>query len=133
MAARAGETFAALALAGPQQQTLDITGLAEQGLAAVAALERAHSARLRLDLPHAQLAAHEAGAVFATLGDTARMAEAEAILSELWRGQQVAGLAALAAGLGSLLLAVLVAWRTRRRARLAQRPLTFGEETSSWL
>ena len=132
LAARAEETFVTLALAAPQQQTLEISTLAGQGLTALAALERARAARQRLDLPQAQGAAHEAGTTFATLGDTARQAEAEAILVELWRGQRLAGLAALAAGLGALLLAGLVAWRTRRAQRTL-RPLILGEETPSWL
>lgn len=132
LASRAEETFVTLALAVPQAQTQEISSLAGQGLTALAALERARAARQRLDLPQAQQDAHEAGTAFAALGDTARQAEAEAILAELWRGQRIAGLAALAAGLGAVLLAGLVAWYTRRAQR-ASRPLTLGEETSSWL
>lgn len=131
-AAKAAEAFGTLELTNWREQAAETEMLAKRGLDAVAGIERAKEYRAAFRLPEAQNEARQAGDTFALLGDTVRVTEANAILSDIWSLQRMAGTTALGAGAAAVLVgafsALRIARRTRRKAQVSIR-----EETASWL
>ncbi len=136
----ASQAFAELGLPDYQQHADDISLLAQKGTNAITQIEKARAGIKGFDLNGAKALAAEAGQAFSALGDAARVAEANALLSEIWTWQQSIGFGV--AGIGVLVLAGVLAggWVSLVRARkrkargtdLAATPL-FREENQSWL
>jgi hypothetical protein len=121
-----------LSLADQQNRAVAISDQARSGLAGVAALQRAHDNLRAFNFPLAQQEARMAGAALAPLGDAGRVAEANQILTDLWRWQWGAGIAVLGAGVLSVLGGAVAVIRSRRRAAHVPVPV-FREESTSWL
>jgi hypothetical protein len=132
-ATAARQTFADLALTADQGRAATTADLAGRGLAALAALDQAHTALEAFDLPLAEQQARQAGEAFATLGDTERVTAAGQILAESGQRRQGLGFMALAGGLLTVVGGLFAAWGIYRRPRRprAARPLV--EENASWL
>ena len=131
-AAKAAEAFGSLELSNWQEQAANTEMLAKRGLEAVAGLARAQEYRAAFRLPEAQREARQAGDTFALLGNTARVSEANAILSDIWSLQRMAGTTAMGAGAAAVLLGAFSALRIARRTR-RKAPVVIREETASWL
>lgn len=141
-ATSASQQFSELNLPDYAKHASDISLLAQNGLTAIAKIERARSDLKGFNFNGARDGATEAGQLFSALGDAPRVDEANALLSEAAGWQRNVGLAI--AGLGTLfLIGVLVtggialrrASTRNRRARgtdLAAQPL-LREEQKSWL
>ena len=136
----ASEDFSALSLPDYQQYADKIAALAEKGNKATSQIEKARASMKSFDLNLARAAATEAGRAFSDLGDARGVAEANAILADIWSWQQTAGFGIIGAG-GLLLAGMLVGGslaviRARKRksygTNLAPIPLT-REENQSWL
>jgi tetratricopeptide (TPR) repeat protein len=136
----ASQAFAELGLPDYQQHADDISLLAQKGKNAITQIEKARVGIKGFDLNGAKASATEAGEAFSALGDAARVAEANTLLSEIWTWQQSIGFGV--AGIGVLVLAGVLAggWVSLLRARkrkargtdLAATPL-LREENQSWL
>ena len=133
MAVRA---FEALNLSARKDQALSLRQMAGRGLRAVSDLQRAREHRQVFNLPQAQAEARQAGETLAGLGDSSGVAEANAVLSELWQLQRSAGMAALGGGAISVVLGVYSVLRFRKREairRLAAGANSQFKEDPSWL
>ncbi len=133
-AAKAADVFGTLELANWRDHAVEIEMLAKRGLDAVAGIEQAKEYRAAFRLPEAQGEARRAGDTFALLGDAARVTEANAILSDIWSLQRMAGTTALGAGVAAVLVGAFSALRLSRRTRRKSAPsVVMREETPSWL
>jgi hypothetical protein len=135
-ASMAVRAFEALNLSGRREQALTLQQMAGRGLRAVSDLQYAREHRQVFNLPQAQAEARQAGETLAGLGDSPRVAEANAVLAELWQWQRAAGLAALGGGAMSVVLGVYSVLRIRKREAI--RKLAAGanrqfKEDPSWL
>jgi hypothetical protein len=131
-AAKAAEVFGTLELANWRDHAAEIEMLAKRGLDAVAGIARAKEYHAAFRLPEAQGEARQAGDTFALLGDEARVAQANAILSDIWSLQRTAGTTALGAGVAAVLIGAFSALSIGRRFRRKQ-AVAIREETASWL
>jgi tetratricopeptide (TPR) repeat protein len=139
-AASASRAFDELSLPDYKQHVNDISHLAQNGLNAITIMDKARASASNFDFNSARASATEAGQLFAALGDSERVREANALLSDLAAWQHYLGLGV--AGTGVLLLAGVAGggWRAAMRARkrkahgtdLAALPL-LREENQSWL
>jgi hypothetical protein len=131
-AAKAAETFGTLELANWREQAANTEMLAKRGLDALTGIAKAKEYRATFRLPEAQGEARRAGETFALLGDANRVTEANAILSEIWSLQRIAGTTVLGAGVAAVLIGAFSALRLNRRTRRKQ-AIPVREETASWL
>jgi hypothetical protein len=133
-AAQAEQDFSVLELETHRQRAETTSQLARQGSEAVGLLEAVKDHRKAFKFSEAQAEAQQAGETLAQLGDAPRVAEVNAILSDMWLWQRLAGLAALGTGVLFLLLGGLAARRSLRKAGMS--PLAIRqlrEENRSWL
>ena len=132
----ASEAFTTLNLPDYAQRASDISLLAQRGMDGIKELNKAKESLRGFNLPAGQAEAREAGEAFAQLGDTGRLAEANALLQEVHSTQQTVGYGIIGVG-GVALLggAALVARRRSRRARQREetRLARLREENASWL
>jgi len=131
-AAKAAEAFGSLELTNWREQAANTEMLAKRGLDAVAGVERAREYRAAFRLPEAQNEARQAGDTFALLGNTVKVAEANAILSDIWSLQRMAGTTAMGAGVVAVLVGAFSALRIGRRIK-RKAHVAIREETASWL
>lgn len=133
-AGKAGSTYSDLKLSTTQggTGTGTVAGMAAQGLRGVELLASARKHLDGWDLAASEREAKQAGEALAPLGDDARVAEANSVLSSVWFWRQLAGFSALGLGFLAVLLGAVAFLRARRRNRLpAQLPR--AEENRSWL
>jgi hypothetical protein len=133
-AEQAKQDFIVLDLPRYRDRAQATSQLARQGTDAVALLQAAQSHKQSFNLSMAQREAQQAGDVLAQLGDGPRVAQANAILSDMWLWQRMAGLAVLAVGLLCVIVGALAALRARRRRATSPLPIRqLREENRSWL
>ncbi|HUP27631.1 MAG TPA: peptidase MA family metallohydrolase [Chloroflexia bacterium] len=128
----ASDSFAALQLTSWEERSKETQALAKRGLDAAAGLQRAKEHRASFRLAEAQDEARQAGQTFALLADNQQLAEANALLADVWSLQRAAGIGALGAGVAAVLAGALAVLRIAKRSRRLA-PVALGEETASWL
>lgn len=105
--------------------------LAAQGVSAVDLLNRAEGQMQSWNLLSAGSEAQQAAQTFASLGDTARLDSANALLSDIWLWRRAGGIAALCMGILALAVGTLVYLRARKRR--ARGVPAHNEEKAAWL
>lgn len=129
-AGKGGAAYTNLKLPGTQPAST--AELAARGLAGVELLASARKRMDSWDLAASEQQARQAGAILATLGDDARVADANSILYTVWLWRRLVGFAALAVGSLAVLLGSRALLRARGRNRIGV-PLPRAEEDRSWL
>ncbi len=117
----------------PAARAAQVARLAAQGTGARKNLESARHDLQIFSLPQAQAEAESAAHVLAQLGDGPGVAEANTLLSELWRRQRLAGASALGAGASVIALGAFATMRRRKWAMLSRSELQVSRGESSWL
>jgi tetratricopeptide (TPR) repeat protein len=144
-AQEAKTTFTDLGLTTHVEAVDQTLRLAQKGIGAVESLDSARRKAGGFDVTGARADARAAGEVFSELGDTARAAQATALVAELARYSMYMGMGVLAAGVGAVLVGTVIVLRRRwrvarsagragpRRAGYANAHAQLGKESADWL
>lgn len=130
-ALEAYRAFGGINLIGQQKYAHDVLGMAAQGMAASATLDRIRGSLHLVDYSQAQSDLTQAGQTLATLGDTGGVDEANSLMQQMWFIQRLAGVFVLGGGAFIATLGVLFSVFRSSRNRPADKLVR--EENAPWL